>query len=461
MSMDVSGVSNSKFDYQGFIDKLNASGPTDTQGVDKTEKTKEKSNLVFTKTEKTMGNQQTTSTPELDAPKKTDSAGLDTCNEKVQDTSFVDSSNDEQVKAAAKKFEDALRAILPEATGGVLFDVYALMALMLQASQAQRDSARELRLAENMAIQTAIQNQADAQRTSAIAGMVAGLVVCGMQIGLQGLSLSKSIQGVRGQQKAMTESGIDAANKEVQVSQQKLETQAQKSEMTQGKLDLAEQKLDVAKNNQSAAKQEFNLAKQNVADKTAVRDAAQNKVNNAKGELSKAAAEKELAAANKDLDDATAARDSAKTKLDKADVELEQAQGERDLAAKNHDIEKANTQKAVDEYAGAEKKMGHAQNRLQGDTRQLSGRNTETKWHTLGDMVAALGNTAQQAVRGMTEIIQAEATEMGADVKREEHNLDLTRDLFNQAQDVIRAVLSLFSAVIQAETQSMRDAIHA
>ncbi len=461
MAMDVSGISNTKFDYQGMIDKIKSSGPQGPGAVDKTDQTKGKSDLVMTETKGPMGNQKTFSAPDLDGPKKTDGAGLEGCNNKVKDTGFVDPSNEEQVKAAAKNFEAALQTLLPEATGGVLFDVYALMALMLQASQAQRDSARELRLAENMAIQTAIQNQADAQRSSALAGMIAGMVVCGMQVGLQGIAMGKAIHGARQQQVAVQESGIDAANKEVQVSQQKFESQLQKSEMTQTKLDFAEQQLDTAKTQQSTAQKEFNVADQNVADKTAVRDAAQTKLDNAKGSVSKSVAQRELDMAQKDLDGAIGARDAAKTKLDGANNDLSKAQGERDLAAKEHGIEQAKTDKAHNEYMSAEKKVGSANNRMQGDARQISGRNMETKWRNLGDMIGAIGNTAQQAVRGMTEMIQAEATEMGAIVKKEEHNLDLTRDLFTQAQDVIRAVLSLFSAVIQAETQSMRDAIHA
>ena len=39
--------------------------------------------------------------------------------------------------------------------------------------------------------------------------------------------------------------------------------------------------------------------------------------------------------------------------------------------------------------------------------------------------------------------------------------LDQTRDLFSQEQKLIDQVIQLFSAVIQAENQSMRDAIQA
>ena len=57
--------------------------------------------------------------------------------------------------------------------------------------------------------------------------------------------------------------------------------------------------------------------------------------------------------------------------------------------------------------------------------------------------------------------INSEATRMGADQQKEQEQLDQTKDLFNQAQNVVNAAVQLMQAVRQAEAQSMRDAIQA
>ena len=73
----------------------------------------------------------------------------------------------------------------------------------------------------------------------------------------------------------------------------------------------------------------------------------------------------------------------------------------------------------------------------------------------------ALGGVAQSAVSNWSGTISSEATRQGAETQREEEMLDQTKDLFQQEQKLIDQVVQLFTAVIQAESQSMRDAIQA
>jgi hypothetical protein len=73
----------------------------------------------------------------------------------------------------------------------------------------------------------------------------------------------------------------------------------------------------------------------------------------------------------------------------------------------------------------------------------------------------ALGGVAQSAVSNWSATISSEATRQGAETQREEEMLDQTKDLFQQEQKLIDQVVQLFTAVIQAESQSMRDAIQA
>ena len=73
----------------------------------------------------------------------------------------------------------------------------------------------------------------------------------------------------------------------------------------------------------------------------------------------------------------------------------------------------------------------------------------------------AIGNTLQSMTQSISGIISSEATRQGAETQKEEERLDETKEMFSQAQGVIDAAIQLMNAVIQAETQSMRDAIQA
>ena len=73
----------------------------------------------------------------------------------------------------------------------------------------------------------------------------------------------------------------------------------------------------------------------------------------------------------------------------------------------------------------------------------------------------AIGNMLQSMTQSITGAINSEATRMGAEQQKEQEQLDPTKDLFSQAQNVVDAAIKLMQAVLQAETQSMRDAIQA
>jgi hypothetical protein len=78
-----------------------------------------------------------------------------------------------------------------------------------------------------------------------------------------------------------------------------------------------------------------------------------------------------------------------------------------------------------------------------------------------GDVSMALGNLGQTLVRGFVEIQQAEATAAGAKQKKEENELDETKELMSSFQDLMDQVLQLAQAIQQAENQSMQTAIQA
>ena len=79
----------------------------------------------------------------------------------------------------------------------------------------------------------------------------------------------------------------------------------------------------------------------------------------------------------------------------------------------------------------------------------------------VGDMSMALGNLGQTLVKGFVDIQQAEATSEGAKQKKEENELDETKELMSSFQDLIDQILQLAQAIQQAENQSMQTTIQA
>ena len=79
----------------------------------------------------------------------------------------------------------------------------------------------------------------------------------------------------------------------------------------------------------------------------------------------------------------------------------------------------------------------------------------------INNINGAIGNVLQSTASNVSAMRSAEATRTGAMTKKEEEMLDQTKDLFSQEQKLIDQVIQLFAAVVQAENQSMRDAIQA
>ena len=113
----------------------------------------------------------------------------------------------------------ALASVQSSSTGKVMFDLYQLMALLVEVGQSQRNAARDLRTAQNQQIQNSIQAQADEQRNAAIVGLVVG-VTCGVisaavSVGMlagQGAAYKTQINAARA-------SGMEAAQSKVTMLQ--------------------------------------------------------------------------------------------------------------------------------------------------------------------------------------------------------------------------------------------------
>ena len=157
---------------------------------------------------------------DLELPATADSAALDSLVAKLKGIGLEMTPEEIAVfkETATQVYKEAAKALAEvksKSSGNTMFDLYALMKLMVEVAQKQRDAQREMRNTENKLVQKAIQNQADQQRDAAWLGLVLG-VACGLlSAGLSlGMMFSQSSAASR-QTKLANNAGLDASNTKV------------------------------------------------------------------------------------------------------------------------------------------------------------------------------------------------------------------------------------------------------
>ena len=530
---------------------------------------------------------------DLDLPETVNQGTLNDLVDKLAATGlgFTDEQIATMKDAIAKLYGDtatAINQVNKASKGSVLFDLYALMALMIEVAQSQRDAAREMRTSQNLAIQQSIQNQADQQREAARVGMIVG-IICGAVSALaSGALMFGQSRVASNQSKLMAQSGTDSAQMHLSslknvdstaTAQAKLDqVSAKVGDEIAGRVNtefgnrlvddqagnlhenfLAKHaNLETKQQALDTAKAELQTANNTLADKTAAKNDAQSRVDTlsekidvywgksqyvkAQGEQADPAkiaefnqrlgdnfninqAHQELEAAQADLTHAntelaTAQRDvqikgdavtRATTEVETAKTDFAKAKDDyvktvKDIAADYQDKYQSAVDKLANPPPGADKaqlkanvktakaemEMAFAKEakllsedgamtvaeqkdmiagaRLRLDTtnerlmQRSDFKSAERRMSMLmgiNNINQALGGVAQSAVSNWSATISSEATRQGAETQREEEMLDQTKDLFQQEQKLIDQVVQLFTAVIQAESQSMRDAIQA
>ena len=252
---------------------------------------------------------------DLEIPETVDQSTLEGLVDKLKgmDVGLTDDQVAQMKDSIAKLYAEASAAsskVASKSTGKILFDIYALLALMIEVAQSQRDAARQMRTTENLAIQKAIQNQADDQRSAANIGLIIG-VTCGLISAAASIGLMVG-QGVTAntQNKIMAQSGADAAKMHSQALQNtdspananaKLATLQQKpgggdiSNRVNAEFDrqLVDNQVGDLRTNLSNANAKVNAAEQNLATKNT-----------------------ELETAQQTLDQATQAKNEAQARVD-------------------------------------------------------------------------------------------------------------------------------------------------
>lgn len=157
---------------------------------------------------------------DLEIPSQVDQAAIDSLCAKLSADTGLNLS-----KEQIQQFHDTLSAALNETLAsasagtkslkGAMFDLYKMMALLVEVAQKQRDASREMRLAENLSIQKSILNQAEAQREAAMTGMIAGAICCALQVAATGYSLYQQGKAFNAQLGTDKTAGLDVARQNV------------------------------------------------------------------------------------------------------------------------------------------------------------------------------------------------------------------------------------------------------
>ena len=277
--------------------------------------------------------------PQIEAPANMNPEAIDSLIGKLQDGGALKFTADqfkifkEQVTKTYAKTADAVETVSSSSKkSNVMFDIYTLMALLVEVAQKQKEANRETRRAQHSAVQKAIQDQADQQRAAAEIGLIVG-VVCGavsaiasaVMMGMQISSFAKQMQITKnaGLDAQTTKASALAHTDTVAHADAKLQTveaQVGVEVADRVKADFSNQLVDDQAGNLG---QNFEQARTNLAN----------------ADTAKATAENNLQSAKNDLETARANQQTAQQELDakKAEVGLDAKQAQFDRAVADRD----------------------------------------------------------------------------------------------------------------------------
>lgn len=383
-------------------------------------------------------------------------------------------------------------------TNKVLFDIYALMTLMLEIAQKQREAARNERKADlDRAVQD-IKNQADVQREAATLGLVLGITTSVVSIAAQLGAMAFSAGAANAARKMEANAGATQMSSDL-----KLLT-APDAAATQKNLGHLEAKMggtdavnalktgEFKSTCEAGTKLEMATTRYNKA--VEARDnyvAPPEKMqNNPKlDELNEA-----VANAGADLEQAkTAFQRTADADLTRLDGELAQERMKLNEMTKSD----ADPQPTKAEIKAQEKKIADLeQKRTWGrayatDVKMKAGmkesiaadiKSCETiigqkmealkldgeyrRYNSQSDMLAGLGRVAEQlgsmlnnVVHQSSEIVAAGAASHQAESKVHENMQQESDDLAQSAVQLLKSILDLLRQVLEAENQSIRQIV--
>ncbi len=381
----------------------------------------------------------------------------------------------EQVAAAASE------AGASTGSTQVMFDLYKLMALLVEVAQEQRDAARELRSAASAQVQNAVMAQAQQQRSAALTGMIAGAICCAIQAGFSAGSLVKTAKAFNTQLSAMGESGVTSARQNLSALENAKTPEAARSQLAKAESKAGDDIVQEVKRGFGDVR-DVDLDDPHWAETTGARKSAFNAAREGGQDVDPATPE-EMEAARTEL------RAAIKNDLQVFEDAAADARGAlanagpgADLAALKQNVKTADAklsyarayaanELAQDgvttpaEYAqdvkAAAARAAAAQESLAQNPEYMKAGNSFQRGEAYNGLINTIGSCVQSVIQNATQLQQAKATEESAAQQQAQGNLDQMKDFFDAAGDLMTQVIQLMNAVGSAEAQSMRDAIQA
>ncbi len=407
-------------------------------------------------------------------------------------------------------------------TSKVLFDLFALMALMVEVAQKQRDTSREIRQAENLEIQNSIQRQAEEIRAAAAISLAFGIVSAVISGAMSATSMIMQARAFSQQTAATRQTNVpaqdlktaqlattpDAAKANLKTVETKMPevrtrvleskldasddlTFGESTELFKGKIQAADIEIKDAKAQQTQLGKELAQLKQDGASEDVIK-AKQTECEQANERVSKATmARSELEHeffGKLDLkvrsNDAKIATNEDRIAADKA--ALKSARGE-EAAKLKAEIKKLTTENArlgqdniylravtadlKAQYAStdlkqvdlvkAQSRYDSAKQALQLDEKFTKSQQMMNRWMGIQQLSMTLSQVTNSTGSMISEMVRANSTMEGVEQTRHNEQLDQIKDLFQQALSVVQAVIQLMQAVLSAENDSLMEAIRA
>ncbi len=400
-------------------------------------------------------------------------------------------------------------------TSKALFDLYALMAIMVEVAQKQRDMSREIRLLENQQVQNSIKQQADDMRTAAEISLAFGIVTSVVSGLMSGWSMFKQAKAFTQQSSAVkpmetptqnlkaaqllttpeaAEANFNAVQAKTteQVRTEALEGTPNRDEFVQAiepkKTALqeaeAEQKtklkelLDFKTEHPNATPEELAPTEKAYNDAVTKTQRAQLDYTqteqkffsslDAKQQTNEtliAAKQEELAAEEAHLKEAHGADvQTSKDKIALLKREIKGLEGQNDYLRAYTTALKAkygSEATKADTLTAAQSRFNTAKAEVERNTLYAGSQQMMNRWMGIQQLSMTLSQMTN-AVGGMAgEMVRAKATMEGVEQTQHNEQLDQIKDLYQQAETVVQAVVQLMQAVLSAENDSLMEAIRA
>ena len=113
------------------------------------------------------------------------------------------------------------------------------------------------------------------------------------------------------------------------------------------------------------------------------------------------------------------------------------------------------------DIARAQNKFDVAKHEMQTGNQYAGSQQMMNRWMGIQQLTMTLSQMTNAAGNMIAETRRADATAEGVEQTQHNEQLDQIKDLFQQAETVVQAIVQLMQAVLSAENESLMEAIRA